>query len=93
MINIFLTFCSRSGDNIETYVYRKSANIDIYVHWNLIAPTTWKRSTLDKLVLRAYIIWSNEKLIALELKYYRNFFLYLNGSPHWYIIEGQQCTK
>ena len=62
MINIFLTFCSRSGDNIETYVYRKSANIDIYVHWNLIAPTTWKRSTLDKLVLRAYIIWSNEKV-------------------------------
>lgn len=88
MINIFLTFCSRSEENIETYVYRKSASIDIYVHWDLIAPTTWKRSTLDRLVLRAYIICSNEKFIVLELKYYRNFFLYLNGSPHWYIIEG-----
>ena len=33
----------RNDKSIETAVYRKSANNDIYLNWNAFAPDTWKR--------------------------------------------------
>ena len=36
----------RTGDNIETCVFRKPTNTDIYIHWNSFAPFQWKFSTL-----------------------------------------------
>ena len=36
----------RKGQNIVTTVYRKVANSDIYLNWNLFCPQSWKRGTL-----------------------------------------------
>ena len=46
----------RNGQSIETCVYRKPTNTDIYIHWNSFAPIQWKRSTLKTLVYRAHLI-------------------------------------
>ena len=32
----------RTGDNIETCVFRKQTNKDIYIQWNSFAPFQWK---------------------------------------------------
>ena len=34
----FLYVLIRTGDNIETCVFRKPTNTDIYIHWNSFAP-------------------------------------------------------
>ena len=36
----------RTGDNIETCVFRKPTNRDIYIHWNSFGPFQWKYCTL-----------------------------------------------
>ena len=41
------------GNKIETTVYRKSTNNDIYLNWGSFAPVTWKRGTLKTLFNRA----------------------------------------
>ena len=39
-----------TGDNIETCIFRKPTNTDIYIHWNLFTPFQWKYSTPKILV-------------------------------------------
>ena len=74
----------RIGENIETRVFRKSANTDLYIHWQSFATLQWKHSTLKTLVYRSYIICSNEKHHS-ELKYLRKVFHQNNSYPHWFI--------
>ena len=59
----------RSGQKIETRVYRTSTNTCIYIHWNSYVPSSWKRSTLKVLIMRAYTISSNDSYLKLELKH------------------------
>ena len=52
----FLDVLICGNDNsIETKVYRKSTNNDIYLNWKAFGPDTWKRETLKTLEGRAYI--------------------------------------
>ena len=44
----------RTGENIETCVFSKSTNTDVYIDWNSFAPLQWKHSTLKTLVYREY---------------------------------------
>ena len=46
----------RNSDHIQTIVYRKETKNDLYLHWHVFAPISWKRATLRTLVNRAYII-------------------------------------
>ena len=48
----------QNGDNIETCLFRKPTNKDIYTHWNSLAPFQWKYRTLKTLVYHAYIVCS-----------------------------------
>ena len=64
----------RSGQKIDTRVYRKSTNTDTYIHWNSYALSSWKRSTLKTLIMRAYTISSNDSYLKLELQYLRKVF-------------------
>ena len=64
----------RNGQNSETCVYRKPANIGIYIHWNSFAPIQWKRSTLKTSVYCSYLICSNDHYLTLQLKYLRKVF-------------------
>ena len=75
----------RVGENIETRVFRKPTNTDLYIHWQSFAPLQWKHCTLKTLVYRSYIICSNEKHLHSELKYLRKVFHQNNGYPHWFI--------
>ena len=63
-----------SGQKIETRVYKKSTNTDIYIHWNSYAPSSWKRNTLKTLIMRAYTISSNDSYLKLALKHLRKVF-------------------
>ena len=51
------------GKNLETAVFRKKTNNDMYLHWISFAPVTWKIDTLKTLIKRAYIICSNDILL------------------------------
>ena len=46
----------RTGDNIESCVFRKPSNNYFYIDWNSFAPFQWKFSILKTLVYRAYIV-------------------------------------
>ena len=46
---------------IQTGVYRKETNNNIYIHWNSHAPKQWKVGTLSGMIRRAYDICSNEE--------------------------------
>ena len=83
----------RSGQKIETCVYRKSTNTEICIHWNSYAPSSWKRSTLKMLIIRAYTISSNDSYLKLELKYLRKDFHERNGYPHWFITKVMNEVK
>ena len=77
----------RTGDNIETCVFRKPTNTDIYIHWDSFAPFQWKYSTLKTLVYRAYVICSDNQHLESELNYLRKVFHDFNSYPHWFITK------
>ena len=77
----------RNGQSIETCVYSKPTNTDIYIHWNSFTPIHWKRSTLKTLVYRSYLICSNDHYLTLELKYLRKVFKEYNNYPQWFITQ------
>ena len=57
---------------IDTTVYRKSTNTDIYINWNSFAPETWKKSTLKMLIHRAFRICSQPYFVREELVHLKN---------------------
>ena len=84
---LFLDALISRGDNsIETTVYRKSANNDIYLKWTVFAPDTWKRGTLKRLVERAYIFCSTKAFLDKELEYLEKIF-YENNNYSKYVIK------
>ena len=77
----------RTGDNIETCVFRKPTNTDIYIHWNSFAPFPWKCSTLKTLVYRAYIFCSDNQRLESEFNYLMKVFHIFNSYPHWFLTR------
>ena len=77
----------RFGNNIQTSVYRKPTNTDLYLHWNSFAPNTWKKGTLRTLILRAHTICSNEELFAAEIAHLKHVFHNINGYPKGVISQ------
>ena len=82
-----------SGQKIETRVYRKSTNTDIYIHWNSYAASSWKRSTLKTLITTAYMINANDSYLKLELKHLRKVFHGRNEYPRWFITKVMNEMK
>ena len=74
----------RPGDNIETCIFRKPTNTDIYIHLNSFQ---WKYSTLKTLVYRAHIVCSDTQHLESELNYLRKVFRNFNLYPHWFIAK------
>ena len=77
----------RTGDNIETCVFRKPTNTDNYIHWNSSAPFPWKCSTLKTLVYRAYIFCSDNQHLESEFNYLRKVLHIFNSYPHWFLTR------
>ena len=63
-----------SNNNINTTVYRKSTNNDIYLNWESFAPNKWKWGTLKTLTKRAYHVCSSQELLQKELNYIEKVF-------------------
>ena len=63
----FLDISIRYKDLINTTVYRKKTNTDLYINWKFFSPNNWKWGTLKTLVSRTYDICSTEKYLKEEL--------------------------
>ena len=82
-----------SSNNINTTVYRKSTNNDIYLNWESFAPDKWKRGTLKTLTKRAYDVCSNQELLQKELNYIGKVFRANNNYANWVINKVLQQAK
>ena len=70
-----------SFNEIETSIYRKESNTDIYINWYSHAPSQWKIGTLQNLITRAKNISSTEDLLNLELEHSKTVFWNINDFP------------
>ena len=83
----------RRGNKIETTVYRKITNNDIYLNWDSFAPVTWKRGTLKTMFNRAYIVCSTDYHLKKELDHLRYAFEKHNNYPKWIIKQVAKQVK
>ncbi len=82
----------RSADGpVESTVFRKKTDTDIYLNWKSFAPLKWKRGTLRTLLLRAYSNCSSNDYLDKEIAHLRHVFTEINGYPHW--IFNQENLK
>ena len=70
-----------TNGKLETTVFRKETNTDVYMNWNSHAPMQWKIGTLKNLVKRSIIICSDQHLLQKELDYLRKVFVEINDYP------------
>lgn len=63
---------------IETTVFRKENNTNMYINWNPHAPVQWKIGTLKNLIQRSILICSNEILLEKEINRLRTVFTKIN---------------
>ena len=71
----------RNNLNMDTTVYRKPMNSDIYIHWLSHAPKSWKIGTLKAILYTVYKLCSNIKLGEEELKRIKTTFHDINEYP------------
>ena len=71
----------RNGSSIEITVYRKFTHNDVYLHWGSFSLNSWKVGALKTLLLRAFVVCSNEQLLNREIEHLRNIFHHTNGYP------------
>ena len=78
---------------IETTIYRKPTNNNVYIHWQSYAPKEWKIGTLYGIIRRAYEICSTEEGKLEELKFLKTVFTETNGYPHYLVISALEKIK
>jgi hypothetical protein len=78
---------------IETTVYRKPTNNNVYIHWNSYAPKEWKIGTLYGIIRRAYEICSTQEERSKELKFLKTVFTETNGYPHYLVTSAFEKVK
>ena len=83
----------RKNNNIETTVYRKPTNNDIYLNWNLLSPKSWKRRALRIVTKKAYVIYSTVHLLQKELGHISFAFQKYNNFPKWVIDQVLHQVK
>ena len=72
-------------DLINTTVYRKKTNTDLYINWKSFSPNNWKWGTIKTLFSRGYDICSTEKYLKEELNHIETVFKHQNSYPSWVI--------
>ena len=70
----------RKNDHLETSVYRKKTNTNIYMNWNSHSPRSWKIGTLRNLTRRAIMI-ASENNLQKELDHIQKVFCEINDYP------------
>ena len=74
-------------EKINTTVYRKVTNTNIYINWKSFAPNGWKWEILKMLVRRAYDVCSNDYCLGCELQQLKKIFHKQNDYPIWVISK------
>ena len=69
------------NNKLETSVYRKATNNNIYMNWHSYSPRFWKIGTLRSLIKRGIMISSNENILEKELNYLTKVFCEANQYP------------
>ena len=72
---------TNKNGSLQTSVYRKSTNTDVYMNWNSYAPKSWKVATLKSLVKRAFMVSSTEVALDGELVHLKKIFAAVNQYP------------
>ncbi len=67
--------------HLETTVYRKKTNNNIYMHWDAHSPRAWKIGTLKNLIRRAMMICSNPEDLQKEISHLETVFCEVNEYP------------
>ena len=75
----------RKNKIIETTVYRKPTNSDIYLNWNSFSTKSWKQGTLRTIIKLAYVICSIKDFLQKELHHISFVFQNFNSFPKWVI--------
>ena len=70
-----------TNDTINTTVYRKPTNVDIYINWHSHSPLQWKETTANVLIQRAITICSDNKLLNEEQDIIKYDLCDLNSYP------------
>ena len=71
----------RDNGSLETSVYRKDSDTNIYINWKAYAPSQWKIGTLKGLFRRAFLICSNDESLDKEISHLKAVFKDINGYP------------
>lgn len=72
----------RLNDKLETSIYRKKTNTDLYINWYSHAPEIWKIGTLRNLLKRAITICSNPDVLEKEVNHLKKVFCETNQYPY-----------
>ena len=73
---------TRGNDQkLETSVYRKPTNTDVYMNWYAHAPAAWKIATLTSLVKRAVMVSSTTDAMKKEIDHLKKVFTEFNDYP------------
>ena len=64
-----LMIIRNTNDTINTTVYRKPTNTDIYINWHSHSPLQWKKTTANVLVYREIKICSDKKVVRRKTVY------------------------
>ena len=71
--------------HLETSVYRKKTNTDLYINWKSHAPVQWKSTNLKGLVKRAILIPSAKEAMEQELEHLKQVFCKINDYPRKFV--------
>ena len=81
-----------SDFGISTQVYRKKTDTQTILHYDSVAPQSWKTGLYKCLVSRAKNICSSSTSLCKEIKYLRELFR-TNGYPDWWLDREEKRSK
>ena len=76
-----------TNDIINTTVYRKSTNTDIYIIWRSHSPIQWKKTTANVLNQRSIKFYLNEKFLDEELDTIKHNLCEVNDYPRKFVQD------
>ena len=74
-----------TNDIINTTVYRKPKNTDIYINWHSHSPLQWKKTTANVLIQREIKICSDKKFLDEELNLIKHILCDVNNYPKKFV--------
>ena len=84
----------RNGDgSLDTSVYRKSTDTNVYINCNSYAPKEGKIGTLKGLIRRAHVVCSTETGLKNELDFLKSVFRKYNDYPSKIFFNTLRDTK